>query len=127
MLVLTRKNREQIQIGDSITVTVLRVKGKSVRIGIDAPREVRVVRAELPPTEQKPTLSSVPLPTGDDRSPSTEKIEAWEPDADSTSAASDSGPETTSDADDDVLPSEMATLRLLMSRRQRRRSAALAH
>ena len=49
MLVLTRKLQQQIKIGDQITVTILRVKGSTVRIGIDAPREVRVVRGELPP------------------------------------------------------------------------------
>jgi carbon storage regulator CsrA len=49
MLVLTRKLQQQIKIGDRITVTILRVKGHTVRIGIDAPREVRVVRGELPP------------------------------------------------------------------------------
>lgn len=49
MLVLSRKLREQIQIGDHITVTILRVKGNAVRLGIDAPRDVKVVRKELPP------------------------------------------------------------------------------
>jgi carbon storage regulator CsrA len=49
MLVLTRKLQEQIRIGDNVTITVLRVKGQAVRIGIDAPRELRVVRGELPP------------------------------------------------------------------------------
>jgi carbon storage regulator CsrA len=49
MLVLTRKLQEKIRIGDNVTITVLRVKGQSVRIGIDAPRDVRVVRAELSP------------------------------------------------------------------------------
>ena len=48
MLVLTRKLQQQIKIGDQITVTVLRVKGNTVRIGVQAPREVRVVRGELP-------------------------------------------------------------------------------
>jgi len=48
MLVLTRKLQQQIKIGDQITVTVLRVKGNTVRVGIQAPREVRVVRGELP-------------------------------------------------------------------------------
>jgi carbon storage regulator CsrA len=48
MLVLTRKLQQQIKIGDDITVTVLRVKGNTVRIGVQAPREVRVVRGELP-------------------------------------------------------------------------------
>ena len=48
MLVLTRKLNEQIQIGNDITITVVRVKGNTVRVGIDAPRDVRVIRAELP-------------------------------------------------------------------------------
>lgn len=47
MLVLTRKSQERILIGDNITVTILRVKGTAVRIGIDAPADVRVVRGEL--------------------------------------------------------------------------------
>jgi carbon storage regulator len=48
MLVLTRKTSEQIQIGDNVVITILQVKGQSVRIGIQAPREVRVLRSELP-------------------------------------------------------------------------------
>jgi carbon storage regulator len=47
MLVLTRKLQEKIQIGDGITITVLRTKGKSVRLGIEAPMEVLVIRGEL--------------------------------------------------------------------------------
>ena len=47
MLVLTRKINQQIRLNDDITITVLRAKGNSVRIGIDAPRSVRVVRGEL--------------------------------------------------------------------------------
>ena len=47
MLVLTRKADEQILIGDNIKITLVRVRGNSVRIGIDAPREIRIVRGEL--------------------------------------------------------------------------------
>jgi carbon storage regulator CsrA len=47
MLVLTRKLQEKIQIGDNITITILRTKGKSVRLGIEAPMEVPVIRGEL--------------------------------------------------------------------------------
>lgn len=47
MLVLTRKASEQILIGDDIKITLVRVRGNSVRLGIEAPREVRVVRGEL--------------------------------------------------------------------------------
>jgi carbon storage regulator CsrA len=49
MLVLTRKSQERILIGDNIKITILRVKGNSVRVGIDAPSDVRVVRGELSP------------------------------------------------------------------------------
>ncbi len=47
MLVLTRKQNEKIRIGDSITITVLRMKGKAVRLGIEAPKEIGVMRGEL--------------------------------------------------------------------------------
>jgi carbon storage regulator len=47
MLVLTRKLLEKLYIGDDICVTVVRLEGGQVRLGIDAPREVPVVRAEL--------------------------------------------------------------------------------
>ena len=47
MLVLSRKPLEQIQIGENITVTVLHVKGKVVKLGIDAPRNMRILRTEL--------------------------------------------------------------------------------
>lgn len=59
MLVLTRKLQEQICIGDNITLTILRVKGNTVRVGIDAPREVRVIRAELPRTAQPTAATGV--------------------------------------------------------------------
>ena len=48
MLVLTRKLEEQIRIGDDIIISIVRLKGNTVRIGIEAPREIRVVRGELP-------------------------------------------------------------------------------
>ena len=47
MLVLTRHANQKIVIGDNITITVLEVRGDQVRIGIDAPREVRVHREEI--------------------------------------------------------------------------------
>jgi carbon storage regulator CsrA len=50
MLVLTRKLQQHIKIGEEITVTILRVKGNTVRVGIQAPREMRVIRGELPKT-----------------------------------------------------------------------------
>jgi len=47
MLVLSRKQNERIRVGDSVVVTVVRVSGDKVRIGIDAPANVRVLRDEL--------------------------------------------------------------------------------
>ena len=47
MLVLTRKAKEEIRIGNDITVTIVRVKGQSVRIGINAPSHVHIMRSEL--------------------------------------------------------------------------------
>ncbi len=47
MLVLTRRINERIIIGDDIIVTVLEVHGDQVRIGIDAPRDIKVFREEV--------------------------------------------------------------------------------
>lgn len=47
MLVLTRKPGERIFIGDNVSVTVVEVKGDSVRIAVDAPREVKIYRGEI--------------------------------------------------------------------------------
>lgn len=48
MLVLSRKPNEEILIGENIKITVLKVKGNTVRIGIEAPQSVKVKRGELP-------------------------------------------------------------------------------
>jgi carbon storage regulator CsrA len=53
VLVLTRKLQQQIKIGEEITVTILRVKGNTVRVGVQAPRDVRVIRGELPKNGDK--------------------------------------------------------------------------
>ena len=47
MLVLTRKPRQQIMIGDSIVVNVVEVQGDNVRIAIEAPRDVKIYRGEI--------------------------------------------------------------------------------
>jgi carbon storage regulator len=48
MLVLTRREREAVLIDNHIVVTVTRIHGKTVRIAIDAPREVQLARLDLP-------------------------------------------------------------------------------
>ena len=47
MLVLTRKAGEGIVIGGNITITLLEVKGGGIRIGIDAPQEMKIYRQEV--------------------------------------------------------------------------------
>ena len=54
MLALSRKSTERILIGDSVVVTVLEIRGNKVRIGIDAPREIQVLRSELQGVISKP-------------------------------------------------------------------------
>ena len=47
MLVLSRKETQRIRLGDSIVISVLRIGGDKVRIGIEAPRDMLVLRDEL--------------------------------------------------------------------------------
>ena len=47
MLVITRKSGERICLGDDITITVMEISGSTVRLGIEAPAEVPVYRAEI--------------------------------------------------------------------------------
>lgn len=66
MLVLSRKSAEQIQIGEDVVVTVVEIQGNCVRIGIDAPDEIRIRRMELPngPSQatQDNSLATVVVP-----------------------------------------------------------------
>lgn len=47
MLILTRRVGEKLIIGDDVIVTILSLKGNQIRIGIDAPREIKVHRQEV--------------------------------------------------------------------------------
>ncbi|MCH9610565.1 MAG: Translational regulator CsrA [Chlamydiales bacterium] len=47
MLVLTRKREQKIRIGDDVVITVLKVQGDQVSIGIEAPKSLPIVREEL--------------------------------------------------------------------------------
>ena len=53
MLVLSRKPGERVLIGENVSVTIVRIGPNSVRLGIDAPRDLNIVREELleEPTE----------------------------------------------------------------------------
>ncbi len=54
MLVLSRKQSQRIKLGDSIVVTVVRVSGDKVRLGIEAPSDLLILRDELEPHEAAP-------------------------------------------------------------------------
>jgi carbon storage regulator len=70
MLVLSRKESQRIRLGDSIVITIVKISGDKVRVGIDAPADVLVLRDELearddrasegPPSAAAPA-ESVPL------------------------------------------------------------------
>ncbi|QEG34055.1 carbon storage regulator [Bythopirellula goksoeyrii] len=64
MLVLSRKEAERIRLGDDIVITVVRIGGDKVRIGIEAPKEVLVLRDELEPFEKAPQSVSACVETG---------------------------------------------------------------
>lgn len=61
MLVLSRKVSEKIHIGDNVVITVVDIGAGRVKIGIDAPRDVRVVRTEILDAAESPAEKSVGL------------------------------------------------------------------
>jgi len=62
MLVLSRKETQKIRLGDEIVITVVRLGGDKVRLGIEAPKEMLVLRDELEPLEVPISTNSTPLP-----------------------------------------------------------------
>jgi carbon storage regulator len=64
MLVLTRKLGEVIRVGDTVTVRVLEVKGNQVRLGVEAPAEVRIYREEVYRAIRKENEEAVLRQTG---------------------------------------------------------------
>jgi carbon storage regulator len=47
VLILTRRPTQAVTIGSDITVTILEIRGRQVRIGVDAPRDIAVLREEI--------------------------------------------------------------------------------
>ena len=47
MLILSRKVNEKIMVGDDISISVIEIRGEQVRIGVDAPKTVKVFRQEV--------------------------------------------------------------------------------
>jgi carbon storage regulator len=60
MLVLSRKESERIRLGDSIVLTIVKIAGDKVRVGIEAPNDVLVLRDELQPFEAAPAAAVLP-------------------------------------------------------------------
>ena len=64
MLVLTRKPRQQIMIGDNIVINVVEVQGDNVRIAIDAPKEIKIYRGEIyRAIQEESQKTAAPAPT----------------------------------------------------------------
>ena len=61
MLVLSRRERERVRLGESIVVTIVRVSGDKVRLGIEAPADVLVLRDELDAHDLPVTNAEVEL------------------------------------------------------------------
>ena len=64
MLILSRKINEKVVIGDDISVSIVEIRGDQVRIGIDAPKKIKVFRQEVfdaIKAENKEALKSVPV------------------------------------------------------------------
>ncbi|MDR2448229.1 MAG: carbon storage regulator CsrA [Treponema sp.] len=66
MLILSRKINEKIIIGDDIAISIIEIKGDQIRIGVDAPRSVKVFRqevlAEIKAANKAASESGVDLP-----------------------------------------------------------------
>ena len=60
MLILTRKVGELIRIGDDVTVRVLEVRGSQVRLGVEAPADVRIFREEVYRAVHRDTTDETP-------------------------------------------------------------------
>lgn len=60
MLVLSRKESQRIRLGEDIVITVVRLAGDKVRLGIDAPRDMLVLRDELEPLVEAAAVEPAP-------------------------------------------------------------------
>lgn len=60
MLVLTRKVGEQIYIGPDTKLTITEIRGNQIKVAIEAPKRVEIIRGELLETEEKPKVKRKP-------------------------------------------------------------------
>ena len=61
MLVLSRKVGQTILVGENISIHVLQVSGGSIRLGIEAPRDIRILRGELELPAELPAIDDEPF------------------------------------------------------------------
>jgi len=77
MLILSRKINEKIMIGDDVSVSIIEIRGDQVRLGVDAPKSVKVFRQEVfdaIKAENKAAAESKPvLPVVDFKAPLQKK------------------------------------------------------
>jgi len=69
MLVLSRRESQRIRLGDSIVITIVKISGDKVRVGIDAPTNVLVLRDELEPRQPAPSGQPAPATTPEESLP----------------------------------------------------------
>ncbi len=69
MLVLSRKESQRIRLGDSIVITIVKISGDKVRVGIEAPNNVLVLRDELETREVAVPSAAGELPPAADAVP----------------------------------------------------------
>lgn len=63
MLILTRRSNERIFIGDDIVLSILAIEGNRVKLGIDAPKDVSILREEIREVPLEPQENvAEPLP-----------------------------------------------------------------
>jgi carbon storage regulator len=74
MLVLTRKVGESIKINEDIKITVIEVKGRNIRLGIEAPKTTKVYREEVFLKIREENKTAANTPTGFDPEKITEFI-----------------------------------------------------
>ncbi len=64
MLVLSRKPGQTVIVGEDIHITIVSMEGGRVTIGIDAPKDQRILRGELQDRPDEPLIIQIPLPEG---------------------------------------------------------------
>lgn len=65
MLILSRKTDERIKIGNDITITIIEVRGDQVKIGVEAPKNVKVFRQEVFNAIQNENKAAALAPSGE--------------------------------------------------------------